>query len=77
MDHMPEISSEQLRRLAQSEAGKQLFAMLQQSQGDQLKVAMDRAAAGDYSMAKHVASSMMDTPQAKELIRQLRSGQNG
>ena len=47
MERLPDISAEQVKKLAESDAGKQLFALLQQTQGDQLKVAMDRAAAGD------------------------------
>ena len=77
MERLPNIDPEQMKRLAQSDAGKQLFALLQQSQPDQLKEAMDHAATGDYTSAKKVMSSLMNSPQAMELIRQLRSGQNG
>ena len=77
MERLPNISPEQMKKLAESDAGKQLFALLQQTQADQLKVAMDRAAAGDYSMAKQALSSMMNSPQAMALLKQLRSKENG
>ena len=77
MERLPDISPEQMKKLAESDAGKQLFALLQQTQGDQLKIAMDRAAAGDYGMAKQALSSMMNSPQAMALLKQLRSKQNG
>lgn len=77
MEKLPNLSPEQIKRLAESDAGKQLFSLLQQTQGDQLKVAMDRAAAGDYAMAKQALSSMMNSPQAMALLKQLRSNQDG
>lgn len=77
MERLPDISPEQMKKLAESDAGKQLFALLQQTQADQLKVAMDRAAAGDYSMAKQALSSMMNSPQAMALLKQLRSKRDG
>jgi hypothetical protein len=77
MERLPDISAEQVKKLAESDAGKQLFALLQQTQGDQLKVAMDRAAAGDYAMAKKAMESMMNSPQAMALLKQLRSNRDG
>ena len=77
MERLPNFDPEQMKRLAESDAGKQLFALLQQNQSDQLKEAMDHAAAGDYTKAKKAMSSLMNSPHAMELIRHLRSGQNG
>lgn len=77
MERLPDISPEQIQKLAESDAGKQLFALLQQTQGEQLKTAMDRAAAGDYAMAKKAMASMMHSPQAMALLKQLRSNQDG
>lgn len=77
MEGLPNISAEQMKKLAESDAGKQLFALLQQTQGDRLKVAMDHAAAGDYSMAKNAMAEIMKSPQAMALLQQLRSKQNG
>lgn len=58
-------------RLAQSPAGQQLLAMLQRSNGPQLRQAMAKAAAGEYEQAKLALSSLMDTPEAKQLLEQL------
>ncbi|MBO5322649.1 MAG: hypothetical protein J6A88_00920 [Oscillospiraceae bacterium] len=77
MERLPNFSAEQIKKVAESDAGKQLFALLQQTQAEQLKVAMDRAAAGDYSMAKQTLTSMMNNPQAMALLKQLRSNQDG
>ena len=77
MERLPEISPEQMKKLAESDVGKQLFALLQQTQGEQLKTAMDRAAAGDYTAAKNAMADIMKSPQAMALLMKLRSGQNG
>ena len=77
MERMPEFSQEKMRKLAESDAGKQLFALLQQTQGDQLKVAMDHAATGDYTKAKDAMASLMKSPQVMALIKQMRSKQDG
>ena len=77
MERLPDISPEQIQKLAESDAGKQLFALLQQTHGDQLKQAMDKAAAGDYTMAKKAMASMMNSPQAMALLKQLRSNRDG
>ena len=45
MDEKTNYSVEQAKKLANSDAGKKLFALLQQTQGDQLKTAMEDAAA--------------------------------
>lgn len=58
-------------RFAQSPAGKQLLTLLQQQGGDQLRSAMDKAAAGDYTQAKKAISDFLTTPEAKALLEQL------
>ena len=45
----------ELLKLAQSPAGQQLIAALKQQQGQNLSIAMARAAMGDYEMAYHYA----------------------
>lgn len=77
MQKLPDFSAEQMKKIAESDAGKQLLALLQQSQGENLKNAMDLAAAGDYSKAKDILSTMMQSPQAAALLKQLRGQQNG
>ncbi len=62
---------ENARKLAQSPAGQQLAAMLQQMGGPQLQQAMDGAARGDFSQAKQAISALMNNPQARQLLEQL------
>lgn len=61
----------ELLRLAQSPAGQQLLAALQQSQGEQLNTAMVKAAMGDYSQAKKAITDFLSTPEAQALLKQL------
>ncbi len=67
-----DFSIQQAMELAQSDAGKQLFALLQQTQGQKLKSAMDQAAAGDYTNAKETIQAMMASREAQELVKKLR-----
>ena len=62
---------EDAMRLAQSDAGKQLIAMLQNTNSDRVQAAMDHAAAGDYEKAKQTISSLLSSPEAKQLLEQL------
>lgn len=64
----------QLMRLAQSPAGQQLLAALQQTGGAELQGAMAKAAAGDYSQAQKTISAFLSTPEAKKLLEQLEDG---
>lgn len=65
------FSMEQAMKLAQSDAGKQLYALLRQTQGSQLQSAMDQAAAGDYTSAKQTIEALMSSPEARELMKKL------
>ena len=65
------FSVEDAMRLAQSNAGKQLIAMLQQADTGIVQSAMDHAAAGDYEKAKQALSSFLSSPEAKQLLEQL------
>ena len=58
-------------RISQSPAGQQLMRMLQQSGGQNLENAMNRAASGDYGEAKKVLNQLLADPQAKKLLEQM------
>lgn len=58
-------------KLANSDAGKQLLSYLQQTDSAGLEQAMALAAKGDYTSLKHTLSSLMESEQAKALIKQL------
>lgn len=66
-----DFSIQEAMRLANSPAGQQLLAMLQQSDTDTLRKAMDQAAAGDYSKVKQTMSSLLDSPEIQKLMQQL------
>lgn len=72
MDQQPNYSAEDIKKIAQSKAGQELYTLLQQTQSQQLKDAMAQAAAGDMEQVKKTISVMMDSPEAKALLEQLR-----
>jgi len=58
-------------RLAQSEAGQQLFALLREQNGNAIDQAMTMAAAGDYTQVKQTLASLMSSPQVKAMLEQM------
>lgn len=58
-------------RLAQDPAGQELIRLLKRQGGDELQTAMAQAAAGDYSQAKKAIQSLLDSPEARKLLKQL------
>ena len=69
MDQIPDL--QQILRLAQSPAGKQLLKFLQIQGGNELNSAAELAAAGNYEAAKTALSGVMNQPEAKKLLAQL------
>lgn len=65
------FSIEEAKRLANSEAGQQLLAYLQQNSGNKLNQAMQLAAEGDSQQLKEALSSLMASPEAKALMQKL------
>ena len=64
-------------RLAQTDAGKQLFALLQSTQGRQLEDAMAQASAGNYEQMKQTVQALMASQQAQSLLKKLQEDANG
>lgn len=60
-----------LFQLANTPAGRQLIALLQQSGGSELQSAIASASAGNYAQAQKTISKLLDTPEAKQLLEQL------
>ncbi len=58
-------------KLAQTDAARQLIAMLQAQGGAQLQNAMAQAAAGNLGQAKDLLQQLMENEQARQLLRQL------
>ena len=73
----PSMDMQQAMKLAQSDTAKQLYAMLQSSNGDQLQSAMEQAASGNMTQAKALLGQLMADPKARELLRQLQGDANG
>ena len=75
MESKGKITAEQLQeamKLAQSDTGRQLYALLQKTQGQQLQSAMEQASSGNYDAAKKALDSMLSDPQARELLKKMR-----
>lgn len=66
-----DFSIQQAMQLAQSPAGQQLISLLRSSGGKELQDAMAKAAAGDYTQAKNLISSMRSNPEMQKLLEQL------
>lgn len=62
----------EIMRLAQSPAGQKLLSMLQQSGGQELRGAMEKASAGDYRDVQKTIQSFLSNPEAQALLEQLR-----
>ena len=69
------FSMQEVMRLAQSDTGQQLLALLKRENGAALQQAMEQAAAGDYAQVQKTMSSLLTSPEAQALLRQL--GGNG
>ena len=65
------FSMQDALRLANSDAGQRLLAILKQSDGQQLGKAMVSAAAGDYSSAMQALSSLLQREDVRSLLKQL------
>ncbi len=61
----------QIMKLAQSPAGQKLIALIQNKSNGELEQAMRKANQGDYSGAKDALSSLLSSPEAQKLIKQL------
>ena len=72
MDYNPkDFPMEEAMRMAQSDAGQQLLAFLQQTQGQQLQNAMDQAAAGVYEQVRRTMQTMLASPEAQAILKKL------
>ncbi len=71
MQNTGDNTIQEAMKLAQSPAGQQLIRLLQESGGDDLQSAMEKAAAGDYTQAQKAISALMRNPEAQKLFRQM------
>jgi hypothetical protein len=65
------FSVQEAIKLAKTDAGKQLIALLQQQNGKEIQNAMAQANAGDFSQAKQALNAILQNPEARALLQQL------
>lgn len=68
------FSEDTLRRVLASKEGRQLLALLQRTDGDSLRKAVDAVRAGDYDRAKELLSPMLRGTEAENLLGRLGNG---
>ena len=66
-----DFSIKDAQRLAQTKEGQQLMHLLQQKDANQLQKAMNAANNGNYKEAGSIINSLLSSPEAQKLIRQL------
>lgn len=65
------FSMQDAMRLVNSPAGKQLMALLQQTNPDALNKAKAQATAGDYSQIVQTLAPLLASEEVKKLLKQL------
>ena len=73
----PDFSFQDAMRLAQSDAGQQLQALLQQTNPELLNSAQAQAAEGNYDQLKKTLSSLLASEDVRRLLGQLGGVKNG
>lgn len=71
------FSMEEIKRLAQSDAGKQLMAMLESSHSGASDAVRSSMAAGDMEQAKKALGAFLSDPKTQALLRQLEDEKHG
>ena len=66
-----DFSMEDVMRIAKSPAGQQLMALLQQKDSAALAQAAAQAKSGNYSQAGQTLSSLLNSPEAQKLMKEL------
>ena len=62
---------QQAKKLAQNPAAQQLIKLLQANGGQELRAALEQAAAGDFTNAQQAIAALMQDPQAQQLLEKL------
>jgi hypothetical protein len=70
------FSVEDIKKLAGSDVGRQLMAMLTENHGDTANAVRRSMASGDTDQARQALSKFLSDPKAQALLRQL-EGRNG
>lgn len=72
-----DIPIQEAMRLANSEAGKELLSLLQQTNSAQLQQAMRQASEGNYAALQQTMQTLLSTEQAQALVRKLEGRTHG
>ena len=67
------VSESDLRRVLASPEGQKLLALLRADGGSALKQAMQAVKGGDYEGAKTALDPMLQSPEARKLLEQLKT----
>ena len=65
------FSMQDAMRLANTDAGQRLLAILKQSDGDTLQQAMDQAATGNYEKMQNTLSTLLASQEVQALLKEL------
>ena len=65
------FSTEDAMKLAKSDAGKKLFAALQNSHSQQIQNALNQAQTGDLEQLKKTVSAMLSSEEVQSLLKSL------
>ena len=65
------FSMQEALRLANSDAGQRLLALLKRSDSAGLQQAMDQAAAGDYASIQKTLTPLLQSPEVQALLKEL------
>ncbi len=65
------FSMQDALRLAKSDAGQQLLALLQQSDPSMLQSAADQAAAGNMDAVRQMLAPLLASDEVKQLMKQM------
>lgn len=68
---------QEAQRLANTPAGQQLLTMLRQENGDQLQKIMELARSGDIAGAGNALQSILSSPNARSLLKQMEDQSHG
>ncbi len=65
------FSIDKAKKMAESDAGKQLYAFLESTRGETLQSAMEQAASGDYTQMQKTLQQLMQSKEARELLKKM------
>ena len=70
-NHSSKFSIQDAMRMANTDAGKQLLNLLQQSNSEALNKAMAQANAGDYNNLSQTLAPLLASPEVQKLLKQM------